>query len=119
MIRKFRMVLLVPVVLGLALGCGKSGTTPASVHGKITYNGEILKGGQIALHDKNGGGLYSAPIGLDGTYHIADLPIGTMGVTIETETVKAKQNPTYGAGRGGGKGAVVSKAPEDVPEVKG
>jgi hypothetical protein len=122
---KVRLVLLFPIALVLALGCGKGGTTPASVYGKVTYNGQPLKGGTIAFHDKNGG-LYNGTIGLDGSYKISDLPAAAMTITVETDTAKVDSTaqPTYGANsRAGGakkdKGQIQSKAPEGVELTKG
>jgi hypothetical protein len=55
------------IALGAALGCGNAGTTRASVSGKITFDGEPVKSGQIAFEPVGAGRLGIAQIA-DGAY---------------------------------------------------
>src|SRR5262245_7735113 len=64
---------------------GKSG----NVEGKITYNGNPLKGGTISFHNADGT-MVTAKIKTDGTFRLADVPVGKARVTIETESAKPK-----------------------------
>ncbi len=98
MTRTGRFLLTLPLFLAVASGCNTS-NTPATVSGKITYNGQTVPAGSITFHpvatqstDKGGLGIYNYSLKEDGTYSGTDLPTGEMVVTIETET--ANPNPT-------------------------
>jgi hypothetical protein len=109
---------MMPLFVFLALGCS-GGTLPSKISGKVTKNGTPLKGGSIKFHAKEGG-VYSAPIQLDGSYVATDLPAGEMDVTVETESVK-KSKLVYGGAQGKAKdkNQMVSKGPPDFEQVKG
>jgi hypothetical protein len=89
MIFQQRLLLVCPLFLVLACGCGTTGSAPASVHGKVTYNGQPVKGGTVTFI---GSGTYQLPIDKDGNYAGRDLPIGDLVVTVETESAKPKEN---------------------------
>src|SRR5262249_38770776 len=58
--------------------------------------GKPLRGGNVMFFP-DGGGSYSSPISPDGTYEITDVPIGTMAVAVETESVNpGTKIPVYG-----------------------
>ncbi|MBX9579181.1 MAG: carboxypeptidase-like regulatory domain-containing protein [Gemmataceae bacterium] len=94
---------LAALVFGVA-GCGGS-QTPASITGKVTYQGAPLPGGTMTFFTENG--AYPTSIATDGsgTYSIKDVPVGSASVTIETETFNPNtERPEYGAAmKGGGK----------------
>jgi hypothetical protein len=56
-------------------------------------------------------GPYSASIGADGTYTLADMPAGDMVVTVDTEGLNPKnqKSPEY-KGQGGGTSGMYGKA---------
>jgi hypothetical protein len=95
-----RIVLSGPLFLVLVLGCSRS-STPAKVSGKVTYKGEVVSGGLITFHNENGG-IYSYNLKFeDGTYSGADLPLGEMVVTIDTEALnpEGRQKREYKGGK--------------------
>jgi len=96
---KYRLGLLVVLLLGVAVGCTKQGAAPARVSGTVKYNGNLVKAGTIAFHSTDKGS-YRAALGTDGTYEIIDAPASEMVVTIETESVK-KKAAAYGGDKGG------------------
>jgi hypothetical protein len=81
-------------LLSVLPGCGSPGNpnAPASVKGNVTYNGERVTGGTLAVHKD---GSYPVTIQPDGTFHGVDLPDGEALVTVETESIKPKDNKTY------------------------
>lgn len=95
---KRRYVLALLAAFVLALGCAKNPNAPASISGKVNYKGQPLKGGKVTFHTKDAG-MYTSAIDEDGTYSITDLPTGDLVVTVETESVKPKEQPTYGGGK--------------------
>jgi hypothetical protein len=110
MARTIRFFLALPLFFAFAAGCNTS-NTPATVSGKVTYNGQPVPAGSITFHpvsdkstDQGGLGIYNYSI-KDGMYSGTDLPTGEMVVTIETETAnpnptKAKAAPQGAAKRG-------------------
>jgi hypothetical protein len=108
-----RLLLILPLLLALPIGCSnRNPHTSASVSGRITYKGNPVKAGNIVFYAKEAG-AYTAVIRPDGTYTIAELPTGTLEVTIETESANPnKKQKTYG---GGGKKNVSSPAPQGAP----
>jgi len=98
MLSKSSFGLLFLLSLALVLGCGTS-KTPARLSGKVTYKDAPVKGGTINLYPKEGG--YTIDINSDGTYDKAGLPSGDVDVTIETESIKPRELPKYGGGKGG------------------
>lgn len=97
--RMTRLILALPLFGALvAMGCGKSTSTPASATGKISYKGTTVGGGSIAFVTADGA-RYSSPIKGDGTYTVSQLPVGEMTVTIETDSAnKDRKDPNYGGG---------------------
>jgi hypothetical protein len=123
---------LLVALIGLA-GCQSSSNpnTPATVHGKVTYNGSTVPGGFVFLHFEDGSKMQAA-IGADGSYS-AETKEGTYVLTVETESLNpgkkeeyrgqgaaaAKGYGKYGGGGGGGgvpkgKGMPESPTPEGV-----
>jgi hypothetical protein len=92
-----RLGLLFALVLGLLAGCSGTSRPTAHVSGKITYKGETVKGGNIQFIGKGDAPPARATITKDGTYEIADAPVGDFLVSIETESMNPhKAGPTYG-----------------------
>jgi hypothetical protein len=84
-------------LLAVTLGCGsKNVLAPATISGGVSYKGSTLTGGSVSFYTPTGT-PYSASISLDGTYSLADLPIGEMVVCVETESI----NPVHKAATGG------------------
>jgi hypothetical protein len=77
----------------MLVGCGRS--SQATLTGKVTYKGQPLKGGSIALISETGG-VERATIAEDGSYKITKVPAGSAKVTVDTKALrpaatKAKQ----------------------------
>jgi hypothetical protein len=88
------------LALALAAGCGPRGNLPATVSGKVSYNGQPLPGGTIVFHSKDMGS-YAGTVGEGGAYEITGVPAGDLVVTVETETLNPKNKPpVYAGGRG-------------------
>ncbi|HMF18667.1 MAG TPA: hypothetical protein VKE98_15780 [Gemmataceae bacterium] len=88
-------------VLLVSVGCNKSNpNTPASVFGKVTYNGNTVGGGFVYLHLNDGGRLPCA-IGADGSYS-AETKEGVYVLTVETESLNPNKKEEYRGGSGGG-----------------
>lgn len=83
-------VLLASVLL--LSGCGGGGKKKeTSASGKVTYNGQIVSGGSIALVAADGKGQpLKMPLNSNGTFTITQPPEGEMKVVIETESVKGQ-----------------------------
>jgi hypothetical protein len=79
------------VAVAAALGCSSSGNpnAPARVSGKLTYNNQPIKAGNMLLHTPDGV-AYPAQISPDGTYSATDVPTGELVVTIDTEPLSPK-----------------------------
>ena len=95
-----RCGLVLGLVLGLLAGCGGSSSNRARVTGKVTYNGQPVKAGNIAFIGKSEGAAPSrASLNPDGTYEIVDAGVGDFLVSIETESMNPKQSgPSYAQG---------------------
>jgi hypothetical protein len=116
------LVLLLTLFLLSAPGCGSSSRPDAaSLSGKITYKNNPVTGGNIIFHTESGG---SPPWGInsDGTFTAADLPLGNVEVTIDTEVVNPnRKTPQYGDKKGGDKnrGERFSPMPEGAKSATG
>jgi hypothetical protein len=106
-----RLLATFPVIAFLFLGCTGKSQTPAKLSGTIKYKDQVVKGGSIRFHDKEGG-TYRATIMEDGSYSKTDLPVGEMAVSIETESI----NPGVKAQAYGGRPGMSKAAP---PKGKG
>jgi hypothetical protein len=84
----------------LAAGCsGSKATNSASISGKLSYKGDPIKAGVMQFHTQEQG-VYAATINPDGTYTATQLPIGTVVVTVETESINPNRKQTnYGRGK--------------------
>jgi hypothetical protein len=110
---RFRIGVSFAVFMALMIGCSTA-VAPAKVKGTVTYKGQPLKGGTIAFHTEDKGS-YGGSIGTDGNYEISDVPIGTMKVTVETESLNRKAAPSYPKG---GKAATNMAAERMAAEKK-
>jgi hypothetical protein len=85
--------LAVGIPLGLS-GCGSNGT----ISGKITYQGETLRGGTIIFASQEDKGSVVAEIGNDGTYTIEKVPSGKVKIVVETSSLaKRARIPSHSA----------------------
>ena len=76
-----------PLCLLVAIGCSRSNpNVPASVHGKVSYNGKPLTGGTVTMYAGEGAGRYPMRIDAEGFYAGTDLPVGeNLVFTVETQ----------------------------------
>jgi hypothetical protein len=97
-----RLSFIAPLFLVLLLGCNKANpNAPASVKGRVKYQGNLVTAGTVIFHPSEGGAFFRCIIKPDGTYSQTDLTTGEMVVTIETDSAdKDRKMPTYGGGRG-------------------
>ncbi len=104
---KGRLLLTLPLYAALVIGCSKGNpNAPATVTGKVTYNGAPVTGGMVVFHPKEGG-MYTAAISPEGTYSVSDLPIGDATVTVDTESINPNAKmPEYKGGNSGPGGGV-------------
>jgi hypothetical protein len=58
---------------------------PATIRGKVTYKGQLVKAGLI-LFSTAEGAAYQVPIQATGIYEISDVPVGPVTITIDTES---------------------------------
>ncbi len=92
----------------VAVGCGKSTLPTATVSGKVTYKGQLLKGGSLAFflsNDLSKG--TTATINEDGTYSATQVPVGEVKVTVETSSLLPSPSPPP---------QVAKILPKDLPE---
>lgn len=75
------LALLVPLATS---GCGGSG----NVTGTVSYNGKLLRGGNVTFVSAAGNRSVSASIQDDGTYTLTHVPAGPVTVCVETESQK-------------------------------
>jgi hypothetical protein len=90
------------LALVLAAGCGKP---TGSVAGKVFYKGQPLKGGTVVFVTVDGKTGGRSDIAEDGSYSIADVPLGDVRITVETKS----QKPNPMQARAG------AAMPKDIP----
>jgi hypothetical protein len=96
-----RLGLLLLLVVTLMVGCGQKSNAPAQVSGKVTYKGQPVPGGDLAFHSQNG--VAHTFLKPDGTFDLAELPTGTMKVTVDTEFLNTSTHrPAYPGSQGKG-----------------
>ena len=117
-----RRARLLALSAGLALlaatGCGGSAGT---LTGKVTYNGNNLKGGTVLLVGEGSDAqTFSASIQEDGTYTIPNVRVGKYKVCVETSSLMGAGGPGggYNMGPKGAPGKVKNEAPKgaNIPE---
>jgi hypothetical protein len=83
------------VALG-ATGC--SDPRSATVSGKVSYKGTMLKGGNVTFLSTEGKGTASTQIGEDGNYTLEKAPVGAVKICVETQSLNPKgrvRTPKY------------------------
>jgi hypothetical protein len=105
-------LLLACVTVFCAVGCGRKAAT---VSGKVTFNGEPLKGGNVTFARNDGKPSISGRIEEDGSYKLENVPVGTTKICVETKSLNpaAATGPKQ-IGAGGGGGPMVNKPPPDA-----
>lgn len=95
--RKAACLLLCGVVLLIAgAGCGTGNSlAPANISGGVTYNGKNLPGGVVKFVAPDGS-QYSGDIGPDGTYAVADVPIGELIIVVDTSNLDPAKSELKG-----------------------
>lgn len=86
-------LLILPLGL-MAAGCGSSLGT---VSGKVTYKGEVVKGGTIRIVPEKGPPA-TGDIQEDGTYKITHVATGPAKVSVETDSIKPMKEAAQGRG---------------------
>ncbi len=77
------------LVLAGLMGCGGgSGSDKATVIGKVSYKGAPVTGGTLTLYSAEGA-PYPVAIKADGTFNVSGVPVGQMGVAIDTGAAPA------------------------------
>lgn len=79
----WRLVVVLAMPFSLA-GCGES---TATVSGKVSFQGNTLKGGSVIFVPQDGKPGASASIGEDGMYTMAKAPLGKVTVCVETRSL--------------------------------
>jgi len=103
------LAILATVLVTAAGGCGASNAT---VSGKVYYNGEPLKCGNVTFVSTDGKPSVSTRINEDGTYKFANVPSGNVKICVETESLnpeKIRGRPKYSPPPG-------QKAPEGLSD---
>lgn len=103
-----RLWLALPLGFLILTGCNKQRNAPASLTGKVVYNGKPVTGGMMSLFKENEGN-YPVPIQPDGTFSVNQVPEGEVIVTVETESINPNK-PTYGGAMGKGKDSTPEEA---------
>lgn len=99
--KSIRPILAVVLLLSISVifGCGpKRAERPdrSRVTGKITYSGQPVQGGIITFLSTSGSGdSAGGMIKADGTYSVADVPMGENQVTIDTEALRPELGSRY------------------------
>jgi hypothetical protein len=82
------------LVVGIAMtGCARKKKT-ATVKGRVSYRGAPVTGGTMNFYPADGGNNVLTTIRPDGSYLLADAPVGELKVTVETESVKGFRGGT-------------------------
>lgn len=72
-------------LLSLILTGCKGGGKKAVVHGKVTFDKKPMPGGTISFLSADGSRAASGAINAaDGSYRIADVPVGSMQITVQS-----------------------------------
>ena len=112
--RRLRSLTAVGACFALAalLGCG-SASSKAALKGTVTYKGAPVTGGTLVLHPASGA-PFAISLKTDGSFQVDDAPVGSMKVTVETDSVASA-----GAGTGMPMGMKMPKdstPPPDMPK---
>jgi hypothetical protein len=75
-------------VLFTSVGCSKPTGT---VIGKVYYNDKVVKGGVVTFVSSDGKNFGKSDIAEDGSFSIADLPLGEGRFTVDTRPLKPNQ----------------------------
>ena len=102
--RRFLVGLAAASLVG-ALGCS-AGDRPASVSGRVTYNGKTVTSGVVVLIGEDGKASDPGAVQPDGTYSIAKSPIGTVKVSFDNPPPPESRTSSGG------------KLPANDPEAK-
>lgn len=85
-IRIVTAAMLVSSLTLVGCGGGGGGGNSARVSGALTYKGQPIKAAVMYFHDSQGV-AYEAKVGTDGTYSAADIPVGELVATVNTEAL--------------------------------
>lgn len=85
--------------VSIAGGCRKTGSSTATLSGKVLFKGEPLPSGLVTFHPKGEGGPISTGITEDGSYRVAIPFSGEASVTVVTA---APGTPDKGIGKNPG-----------------
>lgn len=113
--RSYRLhVAIALVALSVVPGCGDSDSsvTIVPISGKVTFEGTPVKGGSIAFANDEGGMIFRADFGSDGSYallsqHGTGIPPGNYKVSIAPPTPSDEPDPENDP---------VAQESEDIPK---
>jgi hypothetical protein len=115
LVRRPGRTVLALALLSAAAGCGVGKGT---VHGKVTYKGAPLPGGQITFMPEKEGvhGMTAEIDPKDGTYKAVDVPTGPVKVVVKSFEAPSRppMMPPGAAGAGGKIGPPKDTMPEGV-----
>jgi hypothetical protein len=110
-------VLIVALLIGL-LGCGSGNPqrAGASVKGLVRYKGKPVTGGTIRLFGKENSGRSFAegPINGDGTFRVANAPLGSVKVVVDTSAARFDVRPMIEKARA--QGAPIDESKLNLPQ---
>jgi hypothetical protein len=98
-------------------GCG--GGAAATVSGKVLYKGAPLKGGNVTFVSTEGKTSISAAIKEDGSYQLANVPVGAVKICVETESLRSQVTRSMSKGPGTSGVPPSYKAPPGASEQTG
>ena len=81
-------------LLALLVPLGASGCSPGTVTGTVSYNGKMLRGGNVTFISTAGKRSATASIQEDGTYRLDKVPPGEVTVCVETASLKPAEGAT-------------------------
>lgn len=109
------------LLVGLAIGLlGCSGENPqlpsASLKGVVRYKGKLVTGGTIRLFGKDPGGHSFAEgrISGDGVYSVANAPLGSVKVVVDTTAARFDPRPMMAMAKE--KGASIDESKLNLPQ---
>jgi len=86
---RWSRLLILPALLAVC-GCGNQ---TATVTGKVTYNGRLLKGGSVTYVSTEGKPSISGSISEDGSYTLVKVPVGLVKICVDTESLNPANIP--------------------------
>jgi hypothetical protein len=80
-----RLILLLGILAVLLLGCDGA-PRKGTLKGKLLYKNRPVTGANVTFFDEQNNPVYPGMVEVDGNFLFAELPLGKLKVTIETES---------------------------------